>query len=77
MGGIGLCTCLHIIALQVINVDALVVEHAIESVNRKLLIDAVDGSLNIFSTLIEIISVNGTEGCLVEICTADQEESGK
>ena len=72
MGGIGLCASLHIIALQVVDVDALVVEHTIESVYRKLLIDAVDGGFYVLLTAIKIIPVDGTERGLVQVSATHQ-----
>ena len=67
MGRVGLCTSLHVVGLQVVDVDALVVEHAVETVYRKLLIDTVDGGFDVFLALIEVVSVNGTERGLVQI----------
>ena len=65
----------HIVGLQVVDIDALVVEHAIETVNRKLLIDAIDGSFDIVLALIEIILINGTDGRLVEVGAAAEQQA--
>ena len=67
MGGVGLCSGLHIVGLKVVDVDTLVVEHTIESVYSKLLIDTVDGGLDVFLTLIEVVFVDGTERCLFQV----------
>ena len=61
MGRVGLGTSLHIVGLKVVDVDTLVIEHAIETIYRKLLIDAVDSGLDVFLTLIEIIFINRTD----------------
>ena len=58
MGRVCLGTSLHIIALQIGEVDELIVEDAIHAAYGKLLIDAVDRGLDVFLTLIEIVLVN-------------------
>ena len=75
MSGVGLSTSFHIVCLKIVDVDALVVEHAIEAIYRKLLIDAVDGGLDIFLALIEIVSVDRAEGCLFQIGAAAEQQS--
>ena len=62
-----LCSCLHIVSLKVIDIHALVVEHAIESVNCELLVDAVDSGFNVFLALVEVVPVYGTERGLVKV----------
>ena len=71
MGGIGLCSGLHIVRLKVIDIDALVIEHAIEAVYRKLLVNAVDGGLDVFPAQIEVVLVYRTDGCLVQVSATD------
>ena len=61
MGRISLGTSLHIVGLKVVDVDALVVEHTVETVNCKLLVDTIDSGLNVFFTLVEVVSVDGTQ----------------
>lgn len=60
-----LCPSLHIVSLQVIDIDTLVIEHPIEAIYREFLIDTIDGSLYIFLTLIEIVLINGADGFLL------------
>ena len=67
MGGVGLGTGLHVVRLKIVDIDALVIEHAIEAVYRELLVDAVDGGLDVFSALIEVLLVYRTDGCLVQV----------
>ena len=73
MGGVSLRSSLHIVGLQIVDVNALVVKHTIEPINGKLLIDAVNGSLNIFLALVEVVSINRTQGCLVQVGAAVQQ----
>jgi hypothetical protein len=75
MSRVGLCTSLYIVGLQVVDVDTLVVEHAVETVNRKLLIDAIDGSLDILFALVEIILVDRTDGILFQISATGDEQT--
>ena len=56
-----------IIGLQILKIDGLVVPDTIHAVNRKFLIDAVDGCLYIVLTLIEVVLVYRTDGCLVQV----------
>ena len=72
VSGVCLSTCLHIVGLQVVEIDTLVVEHTIESVNSKFLINTIDSSLDIFLALIEIFLVNGADGTLFKVGAAAQ-----
>jgi hypothetical protein len=74
MGGVGLGTGLHIVRLKVVDINALVIEHTIETIYRKLLVDAVDGGLDVFPTLIEVVLVYRTDGCLVQVSATDKKE---
>ena len=78
MSRIGVGSGLYIIGLKITEIDTLVVEHTIESVNSKFLINTIDSSLDIFLALIEIILVDGADGTLFKVgARGEREERGE
>ena len=76
MGGVSLRACLHIVGLQVVDIDTLIIEHAIEAIHRKLLIDTINGGLDILLAAIEVLLVNRTNGTLFQVCATAQCQCG-
>ena len=67
MGRVGLCTSLHIVCLQIVDIDALIIEHAVETIDCELLIDAVDSGLDILLALVEVLPVDRAQRGLLQI----------
>ena len=75
MGRVGLCTRFDVIRLQIIKVDALIIIHTIEAVDGECLVNTINGSLNIFLALIEIILVDRTDGSLVQVSATCEQQA--
>ena len=72
MGRVGLGTSLYIIRLQVVQIDHLIIPDTIHAAYGELLVDTVDGGLDVFLTLIEIVLIDRTDGTLFQVGTTAQ-----
>ena len=67
---VGLCASLHIVGLQIVDINALVIEHTIEPIYGELLIDTIDGSLDVLLATIEVILVDRADRGLLQVGAA-------